>query len=228
MFRSALVTGSASGIGRALVERLERDGTEVVSQDLRDGFDVADPDAWEAVGPVELACLNAGVTTGVDDVRELTVEAYRRIVRANIDGVVYGVRRLAQVMPQGGSIVATASLAGLTAVPDDPIYAGTKHFVVGFVRSVAAQLEELGLRINCVCPGFADTPMVDGLRERFAEADFPLLPPEDVVDAILAAATSGRTGEAWIVQPGREPVPFRFGGIPGPRVEGRTSVAPPL
>jgi NAD(P)-dependent dehydrogenase (short-subunit alcohol dehydrogenase family) len=228
LFRSALVTGAASGIGRALVERLEADGSEVVSHDLRDGFDVADADAWEAVGPVELACLNAGVTTGVTDVRELTVQAYRRIAQANVDGVVYGVRRLAQVMPRGGSIVATASLAGLTAVPDDPIYAGTKHFVVGFVRSVAEQLEELGLRINAVCPGFADTPMVDDLRERFAAADFPLLRPDDVVEAILAAASSGRTGEAWVVQPGREPMPFRFGGIPGPRVEGRASVAPPL
>jgi NAD(P)-dependent dehydrogenase (short-subunit alcohol dehydrogenase family) len=228
LFRSALVTGAASGIGRALVERLEADGSEVVGHDLRDGFDVADADAWEAVGPVELACLNAGVTTGVTDVRELTVQAYRRIAQANVDGVVYGVRRLAQVMPRGGSIVATASLAGLTAVPDDPIYAGTKHFVVGFVRSVAEQLEELGLRINAVCPGFADTPMVDDLRERFAAAGFPLLRPDDVVEAILAAASSGRTGEAWVVQPGREPMPFRFGGIPGPRVEGRASVAPPL
>jgi hypothetical protein len=70
--------------------------------------------------------------------------------------------------------------------------------------------------------------MVDDLRERFAAADFPLLRPDDVVEAILAAASSGRTGEAWVVQPGREPMPFRFGGIPGPRVEGRASVAPPL
>ena len=58
----------------------------------------------------------------------------------NVDGVVLGVRRLARVMPAGGRIVATASLAGLTAMPDDPVYAATKHAVVGFVRSVAPAL----------------------------------------------------------------------------------------
>ena len=62
-------------------------------------------------------------------------------MRANIDGVVYGVRELAaRLMPNGGSIVATASLAGLTATPMDPIYSLTKHAVIGFVRSVAPQL----------------------------------------------------------------------------------------
>ena len=75
---TALVTGGASGIGKALVDRLRAGGADVQVLDLADGFDVADPRAWEAVGPVELACLNAGVLTGTGDVTALTDEQYRR------------------------------------------------------------------------------------------------------------------------------------------------------
>jgi NAD(P)-dependent dehydrogenase (short-subunit alcohol dehydrogenase family) len=101
--------------------------------------------------------------------------------------------------------------------------------VIGFVRSVAPQLERRGVRINAVCPGFADTPMVAGeVRASLEEAGFPLLRPEEVAHAVLLAARSEGTGEAWIVQPGREPEPYRFRGIPGPRVPGAEGVAPPL
>jgi NAD(P)-dependent dehydrogenase (short-subunit alcohol dehydrogenase family) len=227
--RTALVTGAAGGIGRAIVERLEAEGTEVLELDLVTGFDVADPTAWQSVDRVELACLNAGVTTSTADLEELTAEQYRHVVAVNVDGVVYGVRRLAREMERGDAIVVTASLAGLTAVPSDPIYALTKHAVVGFVRSVAPQLEERGIRINAVCPGFADTPMVAGdLRASLEEADFPLLTADEVAEAVLKAARSEGTGEAWILQPGRDPEPYRFRGIPGPRVPGAEGVAPPL
>jgi NAD(P)-dependent dehydrogenase (short-subunit alcohol dehydrogenase family) len=227
--RTALVTGSAGGIGRAIVERLEREGAEVQELDLVTGFDVSDPTAWQSVDRVELACLNAGVATSTPSITELTGDEYRQVIAVNVHGVVYGVRRLAREMEEGDAIVVTASLAGLTGVESDPIYALTKHAVIGFVRSVAPQLGERGIRINAVCPGFADTPMVAGeLRAALEDADFPLLPPEDVAEAVLLAARSDGTGEAWIVQPGREPEPYRFGGIPGPRVAGKESVAPPL
>jgi len=95
---TALVTGGASGIGAAAVALLEKGGAEVQVLDLSDGFDVSDPAAWESVGPVELAFLNAGVATGETDVAALTDEQYRRALGANVDGVVFGVRRLARVM----------------------------------------------------------------------------------------------------------------------------------
>ena len=229
MFPStALVTGSAGGIGRALVERLKREGTDVHALDLVNGFDVSDPTAWESVDRADLACLNAGVTTSTSSITELTAEEYQRVVAVNVDGVVYGVRRLAREMREGDAIVVTASLAGLTGVEGDPIYALTKHAVVGFVRSVAPQLAERGIRINAVCPGFADTPMVAGeLRASLEEAGFPLLQAEDVATAVLLAARGDGTGEAWVVQPGRNPEPYRFRGIPGPRVPGKEGVAPP-
>ena len=216
----ALVTGGEGGLGRAFRARLECEGYEVESLDLATGFDVTDPAAWERVGPVDLACLNAGVLTG-----DLTVESYRRAVSVNVDGVVLGVLRLAQVM-DGGTIVATVSLAGLTAMPSDAVYSLTKHAVVGFVRSMAPNLERI--RLNAVCPGIADTPMIDGQRDAFAAAGFPLLAPDDVAEAMWRAATSEGTGECWFVQPGREPAPFRFPNLPGPRAEGERVGAPPM
>jgi len=218
LFRSALVTGGASGIGAAAVALLEAEGCDVTSLDLATGFDVADSAAWEGVGAVDFAFLNAGVATGSNDVAELGDAEYRRAVGANVDGVVFGARRMARVMEPGSAIVATASLAGLVAMPLDPVYTLTKHAVVGFVRAVAPQLAERGITINALCPGFADTPIVEPeLRDWVDGQRIPLISPETVAAAALAAARSGETGEAWVVQPGREPVVYGFRGVPGPR-----------
>jgi NAD(P)-dependent dehydrogenase (short-subunit alcohol dehydrogenase family) len=223
----ALVTGGEGGLGRAMRSRLEREGYEVESLDLVGGFDVTDPAAWEQVGPVDVACLNAGILTAEVEIAKLRDDDYRRAVSVNVDGVVFGVRRLAQVM-EAGSIVTTASLAGLVGMPADAIYSLTKHAVVGFVRSVAPQIAPI--RINAICPGIADTAMLDqhDQRARFADAGFPLLQPDEVADAMWLAATSEGTGECWFVQPGREPAPFRFANVPGPRRAGETVGLPPL
>jgi NAD(P)-dependent dehydrogenase (short-subunit alcohol dehydrogenase family) len=226
---TALVTGGASGIGRAIVERLEARGAAVRVLDLQNGFDVSDPSAWESVEGVDLACLNAGVVTGERDLREVSDDQYRRIVGTNVDGVVFGVRRLARVQEPGSAIVVTASLAGLTPVESDPIYGGTKHFLIGFVRSVAPQLEARGIRISAVCPGVVDTPILgEEGRARLRTSGFPLLRPEDVAEAVVAAIESGGTGEAWVCQPGRDPEPYQFRGVPGPRIPGAEGKLPPL
>ncbi len=206
---------------------LEADGCAVTSLDLATGFDVSDAAAWEDVGPAELAFLNAGVTTGESDIAALTDAQYRRIMGANVDGVVLGARRMAQVMEPGSAIVATASLAGLVPAPPDPIYALTKHAVVGFVRSVASQLEPRGISCNAIAPGFADTPILGEGKAVLEEAGFPLLSADDVARAVLLAARSGETGQVWAVQPGREPIQFRFPDVPGPRVEGQKARRPP-
>jgi NAD(P)-dependent dehydrogenase (short-subunit alcohol dehydrogenase family) len=215
----ALVTGGEGGLGRAMCARLRDEGFEVESLDLATGFDVTSPSAWEAVGAVDVACLNAGVLTG-----ELTYENYRRAVGVNVDGVVLGVLRLMRVM-DGGAIVVTASLAGLTGMPSDPVYSLTKHALVGFVRSMGPRVAPV--RLNAVCPGIADTAMIDGQRDAFSAAGFPLLAPEDVAEAMWRAASSGGSGECWFVQPGREPAPFVFPSLPGPRRDGEPVGAPP-
>jgi NAD(P)-dependent dehydrogenase (short-subunit alcohol dehydrogenase family) len=208
--------------------RLEREGYAVESLDLVNGFDVTDPGAWDLVGPVDLAVLNAGILTAERDIRVLTPDQYRHAVAVNVDGVVLGVRRLAQVMEYGGTIVATASLAGLVGMPLDAIYSLTKHAVVGFVRSIAPSIAPI--KINAICPGIADTPMLDAHDQRrlFAEAGFPLLQPDEVAEAMWFAANSEGSGECWFVQPGRKPAPFRFANVPGPRREGETVGLPPI
>jgi NAD(P)-dependent dehydrogenase (short-subunit alcohol dehydrogenase family) len=209
----ALITGGRGGIGQAIAAALG--DAEVVLLDLPE-FDVSDSSAWRSLdGEFDAAFLNAGVVTGEEDVGSLTDEQYRRAVGANVDGVVFGVRECAaRLMPRGGTIVATASLAGLTATPMDPVYALTKHAVVGFVRSAAPQLAARGIRINALCPGFTDTAIVvDEIR---GELPAPLMEPSFVAQAALEALHDEETGGAWVAQPNRI-VRFRFPNIPGPR-----------
>jgi NAD(P)-dependent dehydrogenase (short-subunit alcohol dehydrogenase family) len=208
----ALITGGRGGIGQAIAVAYDGDS---VALDLPD-FDVGEPAAWRSLeGEYDAAFLNAGIGIGYPDVSELPDEEVDRIVRANFLGVVYGARECAaRLMPNGGSIVCTASLAGLTGMPYDPMYTATKHAVVGFVRGSAQGLAEHGIRINALCPGFTDTSIVeDELR---GTLPVPLMEASFVAKAALQALNDPESGRAWVVQPNRV-LPFRFPGIPGPR-----------
>jgi NAD(P)-dependent dehydrogenase (short-subunit alcohol dehydrogenase family) len=221
---SAVVTGAAGGIGRALVALLEAEGAKVRGLDLADGFDVSDAAAWDAVEPADLVCLNAGVLARGDG----SLEDYRRIVGVNVDGVVFGIQALAPRMERGSAFVVTASLAGLIPMESDPLYVLTKHAVVGYARSLAPVLEPRGIRVNLVCPGIVRTPMTADAQAELDAAGFPLMEPEQIAEAILHAGRSDETGQAWVCQPGREPTLFRFPGVPGPRVEGAEGMVPRL
>lgn len=235
----ALVTGGASGIGEAVCRRLATAGVRVgvVDRDATGAARVADavgglavacdvtaPSSMAAaVGEVEtwggrldLVHLNAGSVGGQSGVDDLDVEAYRRVLAVNVDHVVFGLTAAAPALRRagGGTIVATASLAGLVAMPGDALYTLTKHAVVGYVRSAAAALAPDGIRAMVVCPGYTDTALVAHVRDQFG--DFPLLTADDVAAAVVRMVDEGSAGEAWFVQPGREPGPFRFGGVPGP------------
>src|SRR5437899_736040 len=179
--RVALVTGGASGIGLATVRRMKAEGARVAAVDVAEAreddasdlqviADVADPLAWSGIvarvesqlGPLDVAYLNAGVVTHEQSILALTDEQYRRVMRVNVDGVAFGVREVARAMAGhgGGQIIATASLAGIVAFEHDPIYTASKHAVVGLVRSLGAQLAELGIHIAAVCPGIVETPLI--------------------------------------------------------------------
>lgn len=249
----ALVTGAASGIGKATAERLAAAGARVCVVDLDDangrgvatavdGYyvhadagDARDVDAAFAacereLGGVDIAHLNAGIAIGHDDIATLPDDLYRRIMRINVDGVVYGVRAAIPAMERrgGGAIVVTASIAGLIPFPPDPIYDLTKHAVVGLIRSVAPALAVKHITANTVNPGMTDTNILSAeMKELFAAASFPLMPATQIADAVYRLVTSGVTGECWVCQPGRDPEAYRFHDVPGPRTEGAQGRVPP-
>jgi NAD(P)-dependent dehydrogenase (short-subunit alcohol dehydrogenase family) len=249
----ALVTGAASGIGQATAERLAAEGAVVCVVDLIDDAgrqvaesvggvfhqaDVGDADEVGAafatcereLGGPDIAFLNAGIAIGHADIETLPDDLYRKIMRVNVDGVVYGTRAAVRAMQRrgGGAIVATASLAGLIPFPPDPVYDLTKHAVVGFIRSVAPSLLAKGITANTVNPGMTDTNIIgEDARRLIEEANFPLMPASQIAEAVLRIVTGGRTGECWVCQPGREPEPYRFHDVPGPRTQGAQGRVPP-
>jgi NAD(P)-dependent dehydrogenase (short-subunit alcohol dehydrogenase family) len=240
--RVALVTGGASGIGRLTALALAEAGAEVVAADL-DGAgaervaravgghaiatDVSDLDAnraavafaQERAGGLDLVFLNAGVTSDTGLGEHFDLDLYRRAMGVNLDGVVFGTQAALPALRArgGGSIVATASLAGLVGVPMDAIYAANKHAVVGLTRSLGPLLAGDGIRFNAVCPTFAETPLIEHVRDGLRSAGFELLDPGVVAETAVRLFAGEGSGECWFVQIGREPAPFAFRNIPGPR-----------
>lgn len=248
----AIVTGAASGIGLASARRMAALGAVIVAVDIDSAgaartakelagvsvsADVSQVEDWRAIvdaagelGGPDIAFLNAGVTTGQDDITALEDEQYRRIVGVNVDGVVFGVRAVVPSMAAkgGGAIVATSSLAGLIAFPGDPVYTLTKHAVVGFVRALAPRLGEQNITINAVCPSLVDTPLIDGpIRDVLTESGFPLIEPDAVAEAVLTCIAGNDSGQAYFVQLGWEPTAYRFGRPPGPRLDSVKGKVPP-
>ncbi len=238
----ALVTGAAHGIGEGIARRLGGLGARVVLADVDtaagsalaaelggvfvpcdvgrfadNGRAVAE--AVHALGGLDIVALNAGVTTGFGLGEDFDPERYRRVMSINLDGVVYGAQaaRPALLARGGGDIVATASLAALAPMPQEPVYAANKAGVVGLVRALGPAWAPDGIRVNALCPAYADTAIVDPFRPVLVDQGIPLLHVEDVVDAFMAVLAGRRTGECWYVQPGRPAEPFRFPRVPGPR-----------
>jgi NAD(P)-dependent dehydrogenase (short-subunit alcohol dehydrogenase family) len=238
----ALVTGASNGIGEAVARHLVAGGARVVLADIDVArgrelatelggrfvrTDVADPaasaaavaSAVEAFGGLHLAHLNAGVSSWCGMGEDFDPEAYRRSMAINLDGVVYGMAaaRPAIKASGGGTIVATASMAGLVPAPFDPIYAANKHAVVGLVRSVAEGYAADGIAVHALCPSFARTNIIKGSEQALRDMGFPILDVGDVVAAFGRIVASESTGGCWYVVSGRESEPFRFRRAPGPR-----------
>lgn len=243
---NALVTGGSSGIGAAVAARIVADGGRAFVADVNPpkadlpyaATDVRDPAAVQAAfdaaeerfGSLDTAVLCAGLAiTGGQSPETVDLDVYHRLTGVNIDGVVHGIRAATPALRRagGGGIVAIASLAGITPAVGDPFYSLTKFAVVGLVRTLGPQLAAENITLNALCPGFVDTPMVDPLRAAFAEANFPLIPVTVAVDTIVKAlAPDGGSGECWLVQPGTEPAPYRFRGVPGALRDGEVQRVP--
>ena len=238
----ALVTGGAHGLGQATVRALAVQGAQVVVADIDEEgaqraaaevgghFVVTDTSDLQAnldmveftlhvYGGLDFVHLNAGISTGTVPGPDFDLAAYRRAMGVNLDGVVFGTQAALPALRErgGGAIVATASLAGLMGVPMDPIYCANKHAVVGFTRAMAELLAGEGIRFNAVCPGFAESAIIAPIREQLESAGFTIIPAEQVAAAVLGLLTGDAVGECWVVQSGREPIPFQFRRVPGPR-----------
>jgi NAD(P)-dependent dehydrogenase (short-subunit alcohol dehydrogenase family) len=237
----ALVTGGASGLGRATAVALAAEGVEVVVADLDEEgaravaeqvgghFWAGDVSGFEAnaeliafvvekCGGLDIAHLNAGVASGFSLGDDFDLQRYRLSMGVNLDGVVFGTHHALPALKArgGGAIVATASLAGLTSVPFDPVYAANKAAVVGLARAMGPALAGDGITYNAICPGFAESKIVEPIRDILTAQGVQLIPAETVASTVLRIITGGATGEAWFVQPGREPAPFKFRNVPGP------------
>ena len=247
----ALVTGGASGFGAEVSRQLVRRGDSVVLCDVDEvggqrvadelgatflRCDVSDYDqvlatteaAEQVHGGLDLVFLNAGVSSGCGIAEDFDVARYRRAMGINLDGVVYGVHAAIPALRRrgGGSIVATASLAGLTGMPSDPIYSANKHAVVGLVRALGPALQPQGILVNAFCPSFAETAIIAEARSTLERSGVPIIPVEVAASAVLQAFDSAETGQAWLLQAGREVMLYRFRGVPGPLTADGEKVAP--
>jgi len=237
----ALVTGGSNGIGAGVVRRLAHHGAKLVIADIDEAAgealatevngsfvkcDVASLEdnraavarACQTYGGLDLLHLNAGVVTGCT-VENFDLAQYRRAMGINLDGVVFGFQAALPALRErgGGTVVVTASMAGLVPVPLEPLYAANKHAVVGLTRSLGQAFAGSGIKVHALCPSFADTAILRGAKPVLEQMGFVVLDVEAVVDAFMQILDSEGTGECWFVVPGRPSEPFRFRNAPGPR-----------
>jgi NAD(P)-dependent dehydrogenase (short-subunit alcohol dehydrogenase family) len=188
---TAIVTGGASGIGRALAEELAKRGCEVVLADLQSelaeevaseicisgakakvvAIDVTDFPAMEQLvqetvqrtGRLDFIFNNAGIVIG-GPIDRLSIEDWNQIVDVNLRGVINGIQATYPIMmKQGfGHIINTASMAGFMVGPGNVPYTTTKYAVVGLSKSLRAEAAQMGIRVSVICPGVVRTPILEG------------------------------------------------------------------
>jgi NAD(P)-dependent dehydrogenase (short-subunit alcohol dehydrogenase family) len=255
----AIVTGGGSGIGRATSIALARAGCTVAVADLngtgadetvrliqasggtaapvavdvrnRDDLDRMVAFAMDRFGGLDILYNNAGVGTPRPRYPDAAPNDWDRTLMIDLWAVIAGTQAAVPALKQrgGGVIVNTASVAGLIAYAPDPIYAAAKHGVVGFTRSLQYLQPEANIRVNCICPGVVDTPMVRFDDRGLSKAEkaardtmlktMPLMAPETIADAVMELIRDDSlNGVAMAVTYGRPPrlvdQPFRFRSDP--------------
>ncbi|MHB8384250.1 MAG: SDR family NAD(P)-dependent oxidoreductase [Candidatus Binataceae bacterium] len=236
--RVAVITGGASGIGKATAELFAKEGAKVVIGDLPTSagakvaekigatfvaIDVSKSEDVETLvktatdqhGRLDVMFNNAGIGIGAP-LLGTSAEDYHRTIRIDLDGVYWGLQAAGKVMVAAGrgAIVNTASVAGLIGSSGLSAYNAAKHGVVGLTRNAALEFAPFGVRVNCICPGVIETPLVmdnfavvEGAR-KMLDKMHPLGrmgQPQEVAKAVLFLASDDAsfiTGHALAVDGG--------------------------
>jgi NAD(P)-dependent dehydrogenase (short-subunit alcohol dehydrogenase family) len=216
----AVVTGAAGVIGRATMQLLAERGARIVAVDrserdlqaaigdlpasaqaLAVSADVTSEDevadyvrtAVDKFGTIDVFHNNAGVEGDIAPITKYSLETFRRVLDVNVVGVFLGMKHVLPVMLKHnrGSIINTASIAGLIGSPDIAVYTASKHAVIGLTKTAAVECAATGVRVNCVCPGLIDSRMLSAIVEGRNPGNAPV-PNERIVERIPAR----RLGEA--------------------------------
>ena len=175
----AIITGAGSGIGKASAELFRSEGATVVGADLKGAdveCDAGDEAAVKALvdrtvadhGRLDIFFANAGVSGGFDGLFEQDAAAWAEILRINLIGPFLAIKYAAPAMKVsgGGSIICTASVAGLRAGAGGPAYSASKAGVINLVKVAATQLTGANIRVNAICPGLIETGMTGPIYDR--------------------------------------------------------------
>jgi NAD(P)-dependent dehydrogenase (short-subunit alcohol dehydrogenase family) len=198
----AVVTGAASGIGKATVELFREHGATVIGADVSEGVNVrADAGdehdvrillegAVKEHGRLDIVFANAGVSGGFASISEQTAADWAEILRINLIGPFLAIKYAAPLMKEhGGSIICTASVAGIRSGAGGAAYSASKAGVINLVQTAAQQLSGSGIRVNAICPGLIETGMTS-----------------QIYDMARASGQEGRIGEINPLKRGGDPI----------------------
>jgi NAD(P)-dependent dehydrogenase (short-subunit alcohol dehydrogenase family) len=223
----AVVTGAAGVIGTATIRLLAERGARIVAvdrreQDLQSAIkdlpaaaqalavtaDVTDENevaeyiraAVDKFGTIDVFYNNAGIEGDVKPITEYPLESFRRVLDVNVVGVFLGMKHVLPVMlkQNKGSIINTASIAGLMGSPQIAVYSASKHAVIGLTKTAACECTGTGVRVNCVCPGMIDSRMLSAIIEGRNPGNAPT-PNEKIVERIPARRLGQASEVASIV-----------------------------
>jgi NAD(P)-dependent dehydrogenase (short-subunit alcohol dehydrogenase family) len=218
----AVVTGAAGVIGGATARLLAERGAKIVAVDrkredlqaaIRDlpasaqtlsvTADVANEEevsayvraAVDKFGTIDVFYNNAGIEGDVAPITRYSLDSFRRVLDVNVVGVFLGLKHVLPVMlkQDKGSIINTASIAGLMGSPQIAVYSASKHAVIGLTKSAAIECGNSGVRVNCVCPGLIESRMLSAILNGRNPSNPPI--PNEKIAERIPARRLGRASE---------------------------------